>query len=76
MRVRVFLRQALFTLPGAESHLPTASAVVEGALVEASGFGLRLHVDAWFDEKGRKLEGEARQLLIPTAKVDHVLYLG
>jgi hypothetical protein len=75
MRVRVFLRQALFTLPGTEAHLPAAVAVIDGALVEASGFGLNIQVDGWCDERGRRLEGEARQILIPVSKIDHVLYL-
>lgn len=75
MRVRVYLRQALFSLPGAAGHIPASAAVIDGALIEVNSFGLGVAVDQWMDEKGRSLEGAPRQLLIPSSKIDHVSYL-
>jgi hypothetical protein len=73
MRVRVFLRQSLFSMKG--EHLPAAAVILDGDLVEVNALGVRVRVSKWSDEKGRELEGEARDLLIPEAKLDHIAYV-
>lgn len=75
MRVRVFLRQPLFTLPH-DAHVPPTAVVLVGTLGEDRGGLFDLTVESWYDERGRQLEGLPRNLLIPTAKVDHVLVEG
>lgn len=72
MRARVYLRQNLFSLAGEAGHLPTACAIVAGELVAHDAFGAHLRADTYEDEKGRKLQGAPRTLLIPVAKIDHV----
>ena len=73
MRVRVFLRQPLFTIPG---HLPKGVGVVEGVVQETTGFGITIHVDTYLDEGGKPLSGEGVTLILPGAKIDHVLVVG
>jgi hypothetical protein len=82
MRVRVFLRQSLFSLPAgpapgtfddaAVGHVPVNAAILTGTLVDQSGFGLTLRVEGYTDERGRALTGPARTLIVPSAKIDHV----
>lgn len=72
MRARVFLRQNLFSLAGEAAHLPPAAAVLVGDLTAHDAFGVTLRVEAYEDEKGRRLQGTPRTLLIPVAKIDHV----
>ncbi len=74
MRVRVFLRQPLFTLPGAE-HVPTSASILEGTLAEATALGATLAVDRYLDERGRALEGKPARLIVPAAKIDHLQVL-
>lgn len=74
MRVRVYLRQALFTVPGAP-HLPASAAILEGHTDEVSLDALRLQVESWADEKGRSLEGASVDLVLPASKIDHVVVL-
>lgn len=73
MRVRVFLRQPFFTLPG---HVPKGVMVVEGVVQETTGFGMTLHIDTFLDESGKPLAGEGATLIVPSAKIDHVLVVG
>lgn len=73
MRVRVFLRQTLFVLPGKDAHLPANAMVITGIIEEQTGFGLRLKVESYFDDRGRKLEGSEQTLLLPGSKIDHIL---
>lgn len=72
MRVHVYLRASLFTLPGAARHVPDNAMVLVGTLTEQTGAGLLLQVESYLDERGRSLEGSARTLLVPGAKIDHV----
>ncbi len=72
MKVRVFLRQSLFSMKG--EHVPAAAAILDGDLVEVNAFGVRVKVNGWFDERGKELTGEPRDLLIPDSKVDHLVY--
>lgn len=75
MRVRVYLRQALFSFPGDAAHVPPHAAVVEGASSDVTASGARVLVETYYDEKGRTLEGLPCEILIPAAKIDHVLFL-
>lgn len=76
MRVRVFLRQPLFVLPG-DAHVPPAAMILVGNLGEETPGGvLHLRAEVYLDEKGRLLEGEPRRLLVPVAKIDHMLVEG
>lgn len=75
MRVRLYLNRPLFTLP-ADGHVPRNVAVVLGTLVEQSAGGFTVRADGWLDEQGRSLGGEPRTLIVPVAKVDHVLVEG
>jgi hypothetical protein len=76
MRVRVFLRQALFTLPGAAAHLPAKTAILDGTSSDPSfAGGVRIFVEQYLDDKGKALEGAPCEILIPEAKIDHVLVL-
>jgi hypothetical protein len=74
MRVRVFLRQPLFTLPGKE-HVPANAVILEGTLGEGTALGVQLSATAYFDERGRALAGAPSTLLLPGAKLDHVQVL-
>lgn len=74
MRVRVFLRQSLFSMKG--EHLPATAVILDGELVEVNALGARVRVSGWLDEKGKALEGAPRELLIPEAKIDHLSFPG
>ena len=76
MRVRVFLRQPLFTLTGEGEHVPPTAFILVGTLGEASALGVALQVEQYFDERGRALEGLPRALIVPGTKIDHVWVLG
>ena len=76
MRVRVYLRQPLFALPGVEAHVPDKALVLDAELTEQQAGGLTLKVDGYYDERGRKLEGasaKTRTLIVPASKIDHLL---
>jgi hypothetical protein len=72
MRVRVFLRQPLFTLSGDAEHVPPTATILEGTLGEATALGVSLKVDRYLDERGRPLDGKPRTLVVPGGKIDHV----
>ena len=73
MRVRIFLKQPFFTLPG---YIPRAAVAVEGMLEAEKPLGWLVEVDTWLSETGAKLEGATHRVLIPAAKIDHALVLG
>lgn len=75
MRVRVFLRQPLFTLPGGGEHVPPTAFILVGTLGEATALGVSVQVEQYFDERGRALDGLSRSLIVPGAKIDHVWVL-
>ena len=85
MRLRVFLRQSLFTLPGEGAHAPVGAMILEGTVVSASAseggggpassVGLTLLVDGWRDERGRVLDAGSCTLVLPGAKIDHAVVL-
>ncbi|MFZ5482420.1 MAG: hypothetical protein ACOZNI_37000 [Myxococcota bacterium] len=72
MRVHVYLRQSLFVLPGDAGHIPANAAILVGTLVEQGPLGVTVKADTFKDEKGRPLQGGARTLIVPAAKIDHV----
>ena len=71
MRVRVYLRQSLFSLEGEAGHVPARAMVLVGKLLQETEGSLHIQVDTWCDEKGRALEDPPRTLIIPLAKVDN-----
>jgi len=75
MRARIFLRQPLFTLPGAGPHVPPAAMVLDATCTPVEGLGLRVEAWAWFDEKGRELTAASAVLILPAAKIDHLQVL-
>lgn len=75
MRAHVFLRQPLFTFPGAGAHVPAAATVLDAVCSPVEGFGLKVEVSAWFDEKGRELKGDPAVLILPATKIDHLKVL-
>ena len=76
MRVRVILRQPLFTLPDAAAHVPPKETVIDGTSEAPGVDGVRLSALEYRDERGRPLEGAPCELLIPAAKIDHIVLLG
>lgn len=75
MRVRVFLRQTLFTLPGTAAHIPAKTAIIEGMSVDPSTASLRVMAELYLDDKGKILEGVPCDLFIPEGKIDHIVVL-
>lgn len=72
--VRVYLRAPLFTQKSG-GHVPVGAVILMGALHESSGGGLELTVQSYAGDHGQALEGPARRLLVPGAKIDHVEFL-
>ncbi|MDP2304493.1 MAG: hypothetical protein Q8P18_00530 [Pseudomonadota bacterium] len=72
MRVRIFLRQPLFTLSGGGEHVPPSALILDGTLGEATPLGASIMVDKFLDERGRALEGKPCTLIVPGTKIDHV----
>lgn len=72
MQARVYLRQNLFTLSGEAAHVPAGAAILVGKLAGTDALGVTVKVTTWLDEKGRKLDGGPRTLLVPASKIDHV----
>ena len=76
MRVRIFLRQSLFTLSGEAEHVPPTASILDGTLGEASesvgGLGVTIKVEKNLDKKGRELKGKPCTLIVPGTKIDHV----
>lgn len=72
MRVRVFLRAPLFTLPN-QAHAPSKALVILGELGEQGAGGYLVRADGFLDEKGNPILAEPVTLIIPGAKVDHLL---
>jgi len=74
MRVRVFLRNPLFT-PRKGSHVPSGATVLEGSVNAREGGWLELAVEVYLDGSGKVLDGTATTLVLPASKVDHVQVL-
>lgn len=74
MKVRVFLRQPLFTLPGAE-HVPSNASILDGTLLDTTALGATLTVTAYLDERGRPIDGKPAKIVVPATKIDHLQVL-
>ena len=72
--VRVYLRAPLFTQKSG-GHVPVGAVILTGGLHESSSGGLELTVQTYAGDHGQPLEGAARRLLVPGAKIDHVEFL-
>jgi hypothetical protein len=69
----IFLKNALFTLPGEAGHVPVGATIVEGAITGEFSPGVAIvKCDRFLDERGRALPEKAVVILLPWAKVDHV----
>lgn len=75
-RVTIYLRTALFSVAGAEAHLPVGAAIVEGSLVERVTGGLLVQTEQLRDQHGKALAEVSSRLMLPWAKIDHVLHHG
>lgn len=75
MRARVFLRQPLFSFPGAQAHVPSAAVVLEGEVNPVEGIGLKVEITHCLDEKGRPLTVTPLTVLVPLDKVDNLQLL-
>ncbi len=75
MHARVFLRQPLFTLPGAQAHVPTNAVVLEGECTPMEGLGLKVVMASCYDEKGKRLESLPSVLVVSAGKIDHLQIL-
>ncbi len=73
--VRVLLRTELFSTGGPDAHVPPGVAIVDGRVRSHTGAGLVVEVQGVFDAGGRRLDAPPCTLLLPTAKIDHVLVL-
>ncbi|MCA9490478.1 MAG: hypothetical protein KC621_11160 [Myxococcales bacterium] len=72
-KVTVFLKTSLFTLPGAEGHVPTGVMIIEATVVDRPSGALRVDTERMRDERGRLLSETAVRLDLPWAKIDHLL---
>ena len=68
--ITVFLKNPLFCFRDTP-HVPTGTAAVRGRLTDKSHGGFTVEVEAFFDDRGRPLDGAAITLVIPLSKVDH-----
>jgi hypothetical protein len=72
-RVIVYLRTPLFSIGGADAHLPSDVRILEGALISRDSASLRIDADRMLDTFGREVLDEAITLVIPWEKIDHVV---
>lgn len=74
-RVTLFLRNALFTLPGG-GHVPVGVTVIEGEIVSRAedklGGGPLVRTSAMKDDRGKTLSETPVLLVVPWAKIDHI----
>lgn len=72
-RVTVFLRTNLFSYSGPEKHVPSGVMVIDGRVLEQSATGITLETDRLLDDRGRVLSDASLKLVLPLAKIDHLL---
>lgn len=75
LRVRLYLRTALFSLGGPEAHIPPGVSIIEGVLFDRPPGFLAVRTETLFDSRGRELPGESAHLQVPMSKIDHMLVL-
>lgn len=73
--VSIYLRTPLHSYGGAEAHLPAGVLVVEGQLVDRNDSSIRIDAHRLLDDRGRVLLDETVTLVLPWAKVDHMLVI-
>ena len=71
--VTVFLRTALFSFGGADSHVPVGVMILDGRIVDRPAGALTIEVDRCRDERGREISEQSLTLQLPWAKIDHIL---
>jgi hypothetical protein len=71
--VTIFLKTALFTYSVEPRHVPAGATAVEGEVLDQSGGNLTVRIKRLLDERGRPLPEAPVTLVIPWAKVDHLL---
>ena len=74
-RVTVFLRTNLFSFSGPEKHVPSGVMVIEGHVIEQNAIGITIETDHLLDDRGRILSEASLKLVLPHAKIDHMLLL-
>jgi hypothetical protein len=72
-RMTLYLRATLFAPPGATPHVPAGALILVGNADEGGSGGVTLRLEQAFDEKGRPLPTTPVRLIVPWAKIDHVL---
>ncbi|MCB9684080.1 MAG: hypothetical protein H6738_00980 [Alphaproteobacteria bacterium] len=72
-KVTVFLKTSLFTLPGADGHVPTGVMIIDATVVDRPSGALRVDTERMRDERGRVLSDKGVRLDLPWAKIDHLL---
>ncbi len=71
-RVTIYLRTALFTLPGDAGHVPVGTTVLIGDVPDPAASNLSVTTFRFLDERGRLLAEKSIQLLVPWSKIDHI----
>jgi hypothetical protein len=74
-RVTVYLRTPLSSSGGSSAHLPAGISAIEGTLVERDTSSARVDAERLLDDRGRELLDESVTLVIPWAKIDHMVVL-
>jgi hypothetical protein len=73
--VSIYLRTPLHSYGGTSAHLPAGVLVVEGQLVDRDASSIRVDADRLLDDRGRTLLDETVTLVLPWAKIDHMLVI-
>ncbi len=74
-RVSVYLRTPLFSYGGTGAHLPAGVLIIEGLLADRDASSVRIDAERLLDERGRVLLEETFTVVIPWAKIDHILVI-
>jgi|JI6StandDraft_1071083.scaffolds.fasta_scaffold186347_2 hypothetical protein len=74
-RVTVYLRTPLYSSGGASAHLPAGVHTIEGVMADRDASSVRVDAERLLDDRGRELLDEAVTLIVPWAKVDHMVVL-
>jgi hypothetical protein len=72
-RVTIFLRTSLFSLASDTPHVPPGVMVIEGTVLDQPKGGLLIQTIQLLDDRGRVLGEDAQKLLLPWAKIDHIV---
>lgn len=73
-RVTLYLRASLYSPPGPEPHVPPGGVVLVGKTSDRGGSGgITITIESMADERGRALPSKPVTVVVPWAKIDHVL---